>query len=190
MDKCVCHINGYAIKDATARKEIENIKIDAEKVNTLEQNVKSNVARLEYFVSEVSKAQQEINVLRENVGNTKVAFLTQCPFISHSGATMFFCATTPYHDVEIIGGSFWYEYEHYNLMSPVKLVEGNSSYLYFENQSNSVIMLEIVAPICVKRNNAYYWSSQSISVFVNNNQQDVLSFFGQNCTMLLKSSEA
>jgi hypothetical protein len=26
MDKCFCHLNGYAVKDATARQEIESIK--------------------------------------------------------------------------------------------------------------------------------------------------------------------
>ena len=26
MDKCFCHLNGFAVKDATARKEIAELK--------------------------------------------------------------------------------------------------------------------------------------------------------------------
>ena len=39
-DKCVCHINGYAVKDATARKEIASMKED---ITALKENAGGGV---------------------------------------------------------------------------------------------------------------------------------------------------
>lgn len=57
MDKCFCHLNGYAVKDATARKDIE----------TLNDNLSSTNVRLNDVAKEVVDINDEILNEKENV---------------------------------------------------------------------------------------------------------------------------
>lgn len=44
---CVCHINGYAVKDATARKSIESLNEDFSALLETVSNLESRVADIE-----------------------------------------------------------------------------------------------------------------------------------------------
>lgn len=45
-DKCFCHFGGLAVKDATARKEIETIKNDLQEVKNLIQETSEQLEEL------------------------------------------------------------------------------------------------------------------------------------------------
>ena len=57
MDKCFCHLNGYAVKDATARKMIENLQV----INTV------SGGKLRFFVGTEEEYTLLDEALKENV---------------------------------------------------------------------------------------------------------------------------
>jgi hypothetical protein len=63
MDKCFCHLNGYAVKDATARSEISNIKENYATKEYVTENREdlSNYATKEY-----------VNEAMENIDESKI----------------------------------------------------------------------------------------------------------------------
>ena len=87
MEKCFCHLNGYAVKDATARKDIETLKnnkisteqmaIERATLNSAISKVDTRVKNLEKAVTNIPDSAEDITFNAEGLEakNTKEAIL-------------------------------------------------------------------------------------------------------------------
>lgn len=67
-DKCFCHFNGYQVKDAVARNEIESIKND---VNVVSNELATTKASMTSVSSDISKSKTDIEVLKGDISSLK-----------------------------------------------------------------------------------------------------------------------
>lgn len=67
-DKCFCHFNGYQVKDAVARNEIESIKNN---VNAVSNDLATTKASMTSISSDVSKSKTDIEVLKGDASTLK-----------------------------------------------------------------------------------------------------------------------
>lgn len=184
MDKCVCHINGYAIKDATARKELESVK---ENVNKISPVVTSNTFH-------IGQCEARLDALENNGGGKKEAFIhIDTPFLYHNGAMTMFCVHAPYGDNTIKDAIFWDASRgHLTMAQPVKLMAtGADINLFFPyGMTGYTITLRNVQ--LSGGSNVYYYTCYDISVTdPDGNTGDYNSMDGTGiCGMLIHSKEA
>lgn len=67
-DKCFCHFNGYAVKDATARNDIENLKT---KTSSLENEVITNKTTISSMNTDVVKNKTDVEVIKQDIETLK-----------------------------------------------------------------------------------------------------------------------
>lgn len=162
-EKCFCHLNGYKVKDADARAEIETLKAEIEALK--------NAGSCEC---------------------AKEAYIDIDDALSwHNSAGNFFCLHTPYYNNTIVGGSVWdASYGHFTLQNSAKLEFGKDLILTFA-YGPGLYTYTIKNLSVTEINGVYYWSSQDISITdasgttVNFNG----SVNGHICSLLVKSSE-
>ena len=70
-EKCFCHLNGYAVKDATARKEIESTKTS---VNNLSNQVNNNVIAR---IVELEKHKEIVKLYEPSVAGNVIELPTE-----------------------------------------------------------------------------------------------------------------
>lgn len=60
-DNCFCHLNGFAVKDATARKDIENTNKNVDAINNSIQTINNSIASTNKNVEELDKSVEALD---------------------------------------------------------------------------------------------------------------------------------